>query len=239
MQDKQDHIRIRFDSDNRVVREDGGPLIYGAAPHSHVPKSIVSRAGQLRNHARKTGGMARERQRVLSAAIREVQREMHDERALALLQTDPNPDRPSQLLNALSEAPEISPMRRQRNHAIVLLRGFQVRRKLLEQAFTTKEVAGLLGGSRQMPLDRLKANRLVAARDAGDWRFPTWQFDPTGPDGVVDGLPAVLAAMPASNLQRIAWLSTTHPALAMAPIDALRAGQFDRVLHEAQAVGVS
>ncbi len=88
-----------------------------------------------------------------------------------------------------------------------------------------------------MTLDRLKANGLVAARDAGDWRFPPWQFDPMGPDGVVTGLPAILAALPSSGLQRIAWLSTPHPGLGMAPIDALRKDMFEHVLSEAQAVG--
>lgn len=28
--------------------------------------------------------------------------------------------------------------------------------------------------------------------DRGVWRFPSWQFDPEGPDETIDGLPEVL-----------------------------------------------
>jgi hypothetical protein len=47
---------------------------------------------------------------------------------------------------------------------------------------------------------------LLGVRDQGQWRFPLWQFDPDGHDGVVDGLPAVLAVLAVSDLAKVRWL---------------------------------
>jgi allophycocyanin beta subunit len=73
-----------------------------------------------------------------------------------------------------------------------LLRYFNHRRELLNGALTASQVATLLGTSRQTPHDRVKNGSLLAILDNGVWRFPAWQFDPTGPDGVISGLPEVL-----------------------------------------------
>jgi hypothetical protein len=116
---------------------------------------------------------------------------------------------------------------------------FARRRDLLKSCIGSNDVVRLLAlSNRQTPLDRLKARTLLAIRDQGQWRFPLWQFDPDGPDGVIAGLPEVLAALPVADLIKARWLQRPQPLLdGQTPLQALRAGQLDRVLAEAQAVG--
>ncbi len=66
-----------------------------------------------------------------------------------------------------------------------LVRSFARREELLQDSLTAPEVAKLLHVSRQTPHDRIENGRLLAVFDRGALRFPTWQFDPDGPDGVV------------------------------------------------------
>jgi len=116
---------------------------------------------------------------------------------------------------------------------------FASRRDLLQQCIGTNDVVLMLGlRNRQTPLDRLKARTLLAIREQGQWRFPLWQFDPDGPDGVIAGLPEVLAALPVADLSKARWLQRPQPLLdGQTPLQALRAGQLDRVLSEARVVG--
>ena len=76
----------------------------------------------------------------------------------------------------------------------------------------TAQVNDLLAArSRQTAHDRIKDDTLLAGRDQGHWRLPTWQFDPDGPDGVIDGLPEVLKALQLSDLAKIRWLQRPQP----------------------------
>lgn len=69
-------------------------------------------------------------------------------------------------------------------------------------------------------------------------RYPLWQFDSDGPDGVIDGLPDVLAALPVAHLIKARWLQRPQPLLeGHTPLQLLREGQLDRVIVEARAVG--
>jgi hypothetical protein len=123
-----------------------------------------------------------------------------------------------------------------------LARQFTLRRQLLNDALTAVQVAELLGTTRQTPHDRYKAKTLLAIRDGGKLLFPIWQFDPSGPDGVLHGLRAVLKALdaPMSELGRIAWFVSAKPQLqGRTPIEALRAGEVEDVVAEARAVGAS
>jgi hypothetical protein len=132
---------------------------------------------------------------------------------------------------------EMAPIRR-RN----LLRAFAVRRALLEDALTVAEVAELLGVGRQTPHDRVKAQTLLAVKENGRLVFPEWQFDPDGPDGVIPGLPDVLAAMrgPISALARVRWFLTPKALMGgVRPLDALRAGAVEDVISEAETIGIS
>jgi excisionase family DNA binding protein len=124
--------------------------------------------------------------------------------------------------------------------AAALRRFFEFRRALLNGSLGTSEVAELLGTSRQTPHDRVKAGTLLAVRDGGRLRFPSWQFDPHASDGVVSGLSAVVRALDAPPLSRIAWFTRANPYLdGSTPLQALKDGHVERVLAAARAVGVS
>lgn len=131
-------------------------------------------------------------------------------------------------------------------HAIRLAnlrRGFAARRALLEDTVQVSELAQILGVARQTPHDREKAGTLLAVKDQGHWRFPVWQLDPDGPDGVIAGLPAVLQALrqsPLSQFGRLRWFITAKSLLNnRSPIEALRAGDIEETLAEARAVGAT
>ena len=115
---------------------------------------------------------------------------------------------------------------------------FSVRRDLLQHCIGTSDVVSLLGlRNRQTPLDRIKAGTLLAIRDQGQWRFPLWQFDPDGPDGVIAGLPQVLAALPVAEFTKAQWLQRPQPVFeGQTPLELLRQGQLERVLQEARAM---
>jgi hypothetical protein len=120
-----------------------------------------------------------------------------------------------------------------------LFQYFQWRRQLLKDALTSSQVAQLLGTSRQTPHDRVKARTLLGISDNGVLRFPSWQFDPEGPDGVIEGLPNVLKALQVSDLAKLSWLVRSNPFLeGLTPWRALKQGQKERVVQEAMSVGV-
>ena len=116
---------------------------------------------------------------------------------------------------------------------------FEWRKKLLEDSLTAREVAKLINAkSRQTPHDRFKRNDLVAIQDNGVWKFPSWQFDPQGPDGVIDGLPDVLKALNVPCFSKISWLTQPNYAFNGAtPIEVLKRGGKDEVIAEAKTVG--
>jgi hypothetical protein len=121
-----------------------------------------------------------------------------------------------------------------------LARHFLHRRQLLEGAFTAPEVAKMLGTSRQTPHDRVASQTLLAIKDNGKLRFPSWQFDPTGPDGVIDGLPQVIKALQVSDYAKLNWLTRPIPYLDnLTPVAALKRGEKERVIQEAAAAGAS
>jgi hypothetical protein len=121
-----------------------------------------------------------------------------------------------------------------------LVRSFKHRGELLEESLSASQVAELLGTSRQTPHDRVKGGILLAVLDRGSWRFPAWQFDPEGPDGIVEGLPEVLRALHASPLAKASWFVRPNQYLeGRTPLEALREGQIEAVRSAAEAVGAS
>jgi RNase H-fold protein (predicted Holliday junction resolvase) len=119
-----------------------------------------------------------------------------------------------------------------------LARHFQHRRQLLDTVLSASQVAQLLGTSRQTPHDRVSSQTLLAIKENGKLCFPSWQFDPAGADGVIDGLPALLKALQMSDYSKLNWLTRPNPVLdSSTPIEALKQGQKERVLAEAAAVG--
>jgi hypothetical protein len=121
-----------------------------------------------------------------------------------------------------------------------LVRSFKRRRELLEGSLSASRVADLLGTTRQTPHDRVKGGTLLAVLDRGAWRFPVWQFDSEGPDGVVEGLGEVLRALHASPLAKASWFVRPNLYLeGRTPLEALREGQVEAVRSAAEAVGTS
>ena len=83
----------------------------------------------------------------------------------------------------------------------------------------------------------------MAVLDHGTLRFPIWQFDSEGPDGVIEGLPQVLRALQVTPLAKISWLTTPNGVLRadskasdITPLEALRSGQIQRVIELARGV---
>ena len=142
-------------------------------------------------------------------------------------------------VTAATGEPAPSPERVVRARAATLTREFLRRRELVEGSLATREVAGLLGVSRQTPHDRVRAGRLLALRDRGELRFPAWQFDPERPDGVLQGLAEVLASMgpEASSVARATWLTEPKTEFdGRAPVEVLRSGDVAAVVAEAAAL---
>ena len=97
----------------------------------------------------------------------------------------------------------------------------------------------MLGVSRQAIHEREKKGRLLAVRENGRLRFPLWQFDAHGDDGVVPGLPLVLRALdevaPMPALAKMSWLQKSNSALGgVTPLQSLRAGQQNLVQSAAR-----
>ncbi len=124
---------------------------------------------------------------------------------------------------------------------INLINSFSLRAKLLENTITSSKVADLLGcSSRQTPLDRVKNQTLIAVKDNGKWKYPLWQFDAEGPDGVIQGLPKVIAVLQVSNLGKVSWLTLGNPVFNnKTPLDMLKEGRIEEVLNEAMGVGTA
>lgn len=119
-----------------------------------------------------------------------------------------------------------------------LMRYFQRRKQLLQNSLTASKVAELLDTTRQTPHDRMNKKSLLAVKDNGVWKFPLWQFDPSGADGVIDGLPDVLKALEGSEFTKLNWLVSPNRYLEnLTPVEALKQGQKAKVLTEAIALG--
>ena len=115
---------------------------------------------------------------------------------------------------------------------------FTARRKLLLDTITAPQVGEVLGVSRQAATGRAEKGSLLAVLDRGAFRFPTFQFAPRGPDGVVEGLPEVLKALePQPAFTKLVWLTRSSDTLDnREPLEVLRHGGRERVVAAARAV---
>ena len=121
-----------------------------------------------------------------------------------------------------------------------LERYYQRRRELLEGSITSSKVVELLGcQNRATVRDRRLANTLLGIKDGGVYKYPLWQFDPEGDDGVIDGLPEVLAALDVSDFIKLNWFNKPHLAFSgQTPIEVLKQGKVKALVREARAVGI-
>lgn len=159
---------------------------------------------------------------------------------LETLATHPATEDNTQALSDAIAGRSFTPKERVELEMATLSQHFQHRRQLLENAFTSSQVAKILGTSRQTPHDRVGGQTLLAIKENGKLLFPAWQFDPSGPDGVLDGLPQTLKALEMSDYAKLNWLTHANPYLdGLTPLQALQQGQSDRVLEQAQSAGAS
>ena len=114
------------------------------------------------------------------------------------------------------------------------------RRELLADSITSSKVVELLGcENRSTVRDRRLAKRILGIKDKGVYKYPLWQFDPEGDDGVIDGLTEVLAALDVSDFVKLNWLMKPHLAFeGKTPVEMLKQGDAKAVVVEARAVGV-
>ncbi|NOR24477.1 MAG: hypothetical protein GQ542_08810 [Desulforhopalus sp.] len=121
-----------------------------------------------------------------------------------------------------------------------LFRTFERRKRLLEGTLSVAKVAKLLGVSRQTVHHRVKAQTLLGLKDKNTYRFPMWQFDGDGPNGIIPELPKSLKALNISNFGKAFWLSRENAVLDnKTPIDMLKEGEYTRVLIEARSIGAA
>lgn len=117
---------------------------------------------------------------------------------------------------------------------------FARRKELLTHSIGAMEAAELLGVSKQTIHDRIRDNKLIGMIEANSMRLPLFQFDPTGQNGCVNGLPEVLKEMHGSLISKINWLVSENAVFSgRAPIEVLRGGNIDEVLREARSTGVA
>ena len=150
----------------------------------------------------------------------------------------PRPSAKAALIQRLAQGRTYTPAEVAALELAVSRNAFAKRQELLAGSLTAPQVAKLLGTTRQTPHDRAGKGTLLAVMDHGQLRFPLWQFDPNGPNGVVSGLPDVLRALDVSPLARISWMTLPNPYLEKrTPLQALKDGDKDRVIDQALAVG--
>jgi hypothetical protein len=137
-------------------------------------------------------------------------------------------------------APEYDQSRAKALELASLINYFEYRKSLLSNSLTAPMVADMLGVSRQTINERMKQGQLLGVLDNNVSKFPEWQFDPEGPNGVVAGLNEVLAALSGNVFSKISWLSSPNGVFGgRRPIDALKQGKKIDVVHEARSVGVA
>ena len=125
-----------------------------------------------------------------------------------------------------------------------LERYYQRRRELLARSITTPEVAKLIGCQAITTVhDRRKAGTLLGLKDNGVYKFPLWQFDPEGDDGVIDRLPELLKTLQISDFAKLNWLMKPSRAFEdRTPVEVLKSGNEEDIkdlIVEARGVGVA
>lgn len=135
---------------------------------------------------------------------------------------------------------QLDPDQQQVLETTSLLNYFRHRKQLLAQSLTAQEVAKMLGVSKQTVHERIKDGKLIGLLENSVMKLPTFQFDPEGPNGIIDGLPEIFSSMSCSLLGKINWMIAPNAIFkGKSPLQALRAGKREWVLQEAQAVGVA
>ena len=139
----------------------------------------------------------------------------------------------------LDEDAEVSPdsllQARLRNAA----RTQAVRGGLLRDALSGREVARALGVSVQAIDQARRADKLVALRAGGSWRYPVWQFDFSAPDPLVPHLPEVAKAAGGFRLAVLCWLAESDEVLGELPLAVLRSERWQQAIRRARQLFIT
>ena len=145
----------------------------------------------------------------------------------------------SPLVIALTEGKKYTKEQRQKLRWKTFVRKFQWERKLFQDCCNTAQLAELLEITPETIQERVESQSLLAIKHNGNLLFPQWQFDANSENGVIEGLPEVLAILEIPTVDKISWLIAPNPILEQrTPIEALKQGDKDRVLDEARGVGI-
>ncbi len=114
-----------------------------------------------------------------------------------------------------------------------------LRQRLLEGALSTRQLASQLGISVQAVDQARKAEKLIALRVGGSWRYPTWQLDFSAPDPLPGHLPELVAAAGGLRLAVVRWLSEPDEVLGESPLAALRSDRWQAAVRRARQIFVT
>lgn len=121
-----------------------------------------------------------------------------------------------------------------------LMRYYEQRAQLLRDSISASEAAKLLSVSRETVHERVRSSKMIGILENGVLRIPLCQFDASGPNGVLDGVPRILAELKVPDLEKLGWLSYPNQYLeGRTPIQALKDGDIDVVIMQGRAVGVT
>jgi hypothetical protein len=144
------------------------------------------------------------------------------------------------LLRALSSPELLEDLKKADPLAPAFIRGIEASRRLINDhggALTSVQAASLLGVSRQM-IDRKRQHGKLLAVSTGrhGYRYPAWQFEPSG---VLPGLEDALSVLaPFDSWMQVAFFVSPNERLqGKTPIEALKAGDLEAVLEAGAVYG--
>jgi hypothetical protein len=144
------------------------------------------------------------------------------------------------LLRALSSGELLDDLRSVEPLAPAFIRGIEGQRRLLDEhggTITAAQIAEMLGITRQA-VDKRRHSHTLLALNMGrhGYRYPVWQFTKSGP---LPGLEDILQALePHDEWMQIAFFVSKNPRLGdETPVDMLKNGEVERVVHAARAYG--
>ena len=114
-----------------------------------------------------------------------------------------------------------------------------LRDRLLEGALGGSQLARQLGISNQAIDQARRADKVVALRSGGSWRYPVWQFDFSAPDPLPPHLSEVAEAAGGFRLAVARWLSAPDEVLGEPPLETLRTDRWQTVVQRARQLFIT
>ncbi len=109
-----------------------------------------------------------------------------------------------------------------------------LRDRLLAGALSGRELAEKLGVTSQAIDQARRADKVIALRSGGNWRYPLWQFDFSAPDPLPPHLAELAEAAGGLRLAVVRWLIEPDELFQEPPLDALRSDRWREVIHRSR-----